>query len=125
MQDDYESPSVDLDEPRHWRLARQSMWLLMVAIAGMAWVFAKVTFLYKAAESGTWTSLGELRSAACGSTVALGVSACLAVSTACALVAAVRCPGRVRWAGLAFLAASGLPLLAWAALVLDMVRGQP
>jgi hypothetical protein len=99
------------------------MALLLAGMGGMAWMFAKVVWLYQASEGGRWTSLTEMRSAGWSGTGGFGAVLCLAAASAFAGLAAVRCPGRPRWAGMALLLAGGLPLAIWVLLLVESVQG--
>ena len=108
---------------RDWRRARLSMYFLLAAMVGIAWVFGKVAWMYQLASTGGWVSLTTLREAACGGTAGLGVGVCLVASAACAAAACFRSAGRPRWAGTVFLCVSGPMLVVWAALLVASWQG--
>ena len=112
------------DDPRAWGHIGRGVLLLLAAMAGLAWVFGNVTWLYLAAEEGRWVGgLGELRHASWRGAAGVGVTACLAVSAAYACRAVVGSRGRARSAGLALLLASALPLAIWAVFTVEFITG--
>ena len=113
-------PSTDR---RTWRPMFHGMILLLVAMAGMLWVFVNVMVLYARSDRGRWIGLRELKTTGASGTAVFAVALLLAGAFAHAVAAAVRGPKRMRRAGLALAAASGFPLLMWVLMLLEASGG--
>jgi len=113
-------PSIDR---RTWRPMFHGMVLLLAAMGLMLWVFVKVMALYARAERGQWVSLQDLKATGASGTAVFAVALLLAGAFAHALAASVRGHKRMRRAGLALAAASGLTLLAWTLMLIEASRG--